>query len=127
MQEEEIASRHSEIVERIRMSFMYLVDTYGFRPSENESNEEKQRVLLIYENKDDGGIVEILDEYHPYDHGFEINLYNSIEHRALCESDDNDGEMVYHMDKVDQDKQLSFIDEGAKELQRHLRAKGKAG
>jgi hypothetical protein len=58
--------------------------------------------------------VEVLNAFHGYDYGFEVNIYNTA-HPSYP-----DGKMIYHKLKESQDSSFSFVLEGAKVLRTQL-------
>lgn len=93
----------------------FLETEYSYEKPVNESNSENYRHVLVYRNKGSANIIEILNAYHPYDYGFEINLYLSNENR-----ENRIKEMIYYKPKENQDRDLQLIKAGAEKLKNFL-------
>lgn len=77
------------------------------------------RDRLIY-YKDDTA-VEVLNAWHPYDYGFEVNYYSDKNLLDVVNDKMKTHDIVYYRLKEEQDRSLHFIHEGAVALEAFLK------
>ena len=106
--------------DKVKAEFNYLVTTFGFSEPDVLNNEQEYRDRLVYTK--DKIAIEVLNAWHPSDYGFEVNFYPDRKLLDIKGDHIITHEMVYYKVKEKQSN-LSFIEEGAKELERVLKAK----
>lgn len=106
-----------QIVER---EYRFLVDEYDYGAPQFVSNKEHYRDRVIYATSETA--VEVLNAYHGFDYGFEVNYYPDKRRLGNAGDDLSAREMVYYRLKEEQDAEGGFIREGAAALKAFLQA-----
>lgn len=109
MNEREIANAGHEFKTRVRETFGFLVEEFGFEPAVDQSTAYAHR--LLYRNGARDQLVEVLNAFHGIDYGFEVNLYLASGPRSV-----GDRNMVYCKVKEDQELGFPFLADAAQKV-----------
>lgn len=114
MSREDVRRRHHDFLDRVKREFAYLVSDFGYgEPDATESDAPLFRDTVVYANPAARRKIEILNAYHPYDYGYEINVHDLQSGKTV---------MVDHVLRDDQDSALDFVARTAKRLRERARA-----
>ena len=114
--EEQYESKRRNFVDKVYLYFDFLTQKYGYeQPSHIESKQGNGTVTcdkIEFTNRARNRKISLVNAYHPYDYGFEIDFYdltkaNPLEHQ----------QMVYYVLKEDQDIEQSYLPEAARVLE----------
>lgn len=113
MDEREIAQAGDEFKTLVRETFTFLTGEFGFEPPIDES--DAHRHCLVFRNGLRDQRVEVLNAFHGYDYGFEVNVQPASGPRLL-----DDRNLVYCKAKEEQQPGFGFLREAALTLRAFL-------
>lgn len=114
MNEQSISELGQEFKAKVKESFGFLQDDFGFESAVDESSTYAHR--LTFRSVQRNQLVEVVNAFHGIDYGFEINIHSASGPRSLDQRN-----MVYYRLKEEQDIGFAFLTESAEKLRTALR------
>ena len=111
MEHNEIAKLGSEYEWHIRAKFEFLQTEYGYDAPMALSASFKHSHCITYLHPEKQKLVELINNFHPVDYGFEINVY-----RIDPAVKKTEPTMVYSKNVNDQDPDFAYLSSGAQML-----------
>lgn len=93
--------RNPDFLNKVEQEFAYLVSEFGYRePEAVEAHAPLFRDKVVYVSEAAQRKVEIMNAYHPYDYGFEVNIHDLRTGETT---------ILDHVLRADQDADLAFV------------------